>query len=197
MNSFFQKIINEFFAYLDAIVFAWPGQSGNKLRLWLVSSRIHTIGKNCFIERLSFFRGLGNMSFGSGVSIGTSNHFFADKGTIRIGNKTFFNINCNINASVGGVIDIGSNCLFGPNVVLHSSNHRYRDVSMPVIEQGHDCADIHIKDNVWLGANVIVLAGVTIGEGAIVAAGAVVTQDVPEFSIVGGVPAKFIKSRNE
>jgi acetyltransferase-like isoleucine patch superfamily enzyme len=197
MKSFLQKLIDEFFAYIDCIVFAWPGYTGNKLRLWLVSSRISKIGKNCYIERSSFFRGLSNISFGSGVSIGLNNHFFADKGSIQIGNRTFFNINCNINASIGGVINIGSNCLFGPNVVIHSSNHRYSNISIPIIEQGHDCADIQIEDNVWLGANVIVLAGVTIGEGAVVAAGAVVTKDVPKFSIVGGVPAKFIKSRNE
>jgi acetyltransferase-like isoleucine patch superfamily enzyme len=196
MKSFIQKLVNEFFAYIDCIIFAWPGYSGNKLRLWLVSLRIGKIGRNCYIERLSFFRGLANISFGSGVSVGSGNHFFSDKGKIIIGNKTFFNINCTVNASIGGMIDIGSNCLFGPNVVIHSSNHRYSDISVPTIEQGHDCADIRIADNVWLGANVIVLAGVTIGEGAVVAAGAVVTQDVPEFSIVGGVPAKFIKSRN-
>ncbi len=197
MNFFFQKISNEFSAYIDSIVFAWPGHTGNKLRLWLVSSRIKKIGQNCYIERLSFFRGLGNMSFGSRVSIGSGNHFFSDNGSVSVGNKTFFNINCIINASVGGTIEIGSNCLFGPNVVVHSSNHRYADITIPINEQGHTCADIHIEDNVWLGANVIVLAGVTIGEGAVIAAGAVVTQDVPKLAIVGGVPAKFIKSRNE
>jgi acetyltransferase-like isoleucine patch superfamily enzyme len=197
MKSFLQKLIDEFFAYLDCIVFAWPGYSGNKLRLWLVLARIGKIGRSCYIERLCFFRGLANMSFGSRVSIGSGSHFFADKGSIQIGNRAFFNINCNINASVGGRISIGSNCLFGPNVVIHSSNHRYDNILVPIVEQGHNCADIYIEDNVWLGANVIVLAGVTIGEGAIVAAGAVVTEDVPRFSIVGGVPAKFIKSRHE
>jgi acetyltransferase-like isoleucine patch superfamily enzyme len=197
MKSFLQKLIYEFFAYIDCVVFGWPGYSGNKLRLWLVTSRIGRIGQNCYIERLTFFRGLANMSFGSGVSIGSNSHFFSDTGKIIIGNRTFFNINCNINASIGGIIEIGSHCLFGPNVVIHSSNHRFNNLSLPIIEQGHDCADIRIEDNVWLGANVIVLAGVTIGEGAVVAAGAVVTQDVPKFSIVGGVPAKFIKSRNE
>jgi acetyltransferase-like isoleucine patch superfamily enzyme len=62
-------------------------------------------------------------------------------------------------------------------------------------EQGVTRSFIKIGDDVWLGAGSTVLAGVTVGRGAIIAAGAVVTKDVPSFSIVGGVPAKIIKSR--
>ena len=187
--------MTEIRAYVDAIVFSWPGYVGDRLRIAILSSRSKMIGEKCYIARLTHFRGSKNISFGSMVSVGTNCYFFADQGTISVGNRTSFNINVNINASVGGAIRIGDNCLIGPNVVIHSSNHKYVNREIPIRDQGHDCADINIEDNVWLGANVIVLAGVRIGTGSVVAAGAVVTNDVPEFSVVGGVPAKIIKNR--
>lgn len=189
------KIIAEINAYVDAVTFAWPGFIGDRLRAWVIASRSNAIGEKCYFARQTHFRGLKNISFGSQVSIGSGSYFFADQGSIHIGSKTSFNINSQVNASVGGAIHIGNNCLIGPNVVIHSSNHRYGSRDIPIREQGHDFADIYIEDNVWLGANVIVLAGVRIGQGSVVAAGAVVNKDVPEFSVMGGVPAKILKSR--
>ncbi len=192
---FFQKIIAEIFAYIDSVAFAWPGYIGNKLRVLVVSARIKKMDPKCYIEKGCQFRGLHNISFGSEVSIGCRSIFFADKGSITIGNKTFFNVNCNVNASVGGNIFIGNHCLIGTNAVIHSSNHNFDDLDTLIMKQKHTSADIHIEDNVWIGANAIILPGVRIGEGAVIAAGAVVNKDVEKNTVVGGVPARFIKNR--
>jgi acetyltransferase-like isoleucine patch superfamily enzyme len=94
-----------------------------------------------------------------------------------------------------GSITVGDYVMIGPNSCLISSNHRHKDVSKPIPLLGHDKAPLKINDGVWIGANATILGGLTIGKGAIVAAGAVVVKDVPEYTIVGGVPAKFIANR--
>ena len=76
-----------------------------------------------------------------------------------------------------------------------SEEHIYIDRNLPIKDQGKTYAPVTIKDNVWIGAKATILSGVTIGTGAIVGAGAVVTKDVPENSIVAGVPARIIKNR--
>ncbi len=92
-----------------------------------------------------------------------------------------------------GGIYIGDGALIGHNVVLATLNHAMspsrRGTMVP--------APIRIGKNVWIGSNAAILPGVTIGDGAIVAAGAVVTRDVPENAIVGGVPAKVIRHLRE
>ncbi len=88
-----------------------------------------------------------------------------------------------------GGITIGDGCLIGHNVVLATLNH-----SMDPAHRADLIPEpVHIGRRVWIGANATVLPGVTIGDGAIVAAGAVVAGDVPENTVVGGVPAKVIK----
>lgn len=95
----------------------------------------------------------------------------------------------------GGGVTIGEDVLLGPYVQVFSENHRFADVSRPIIEQGEEAAPVHIGNGAWIGAASVILAGVTIGEGAVVAAGSVVTRDVAEFAIVAGAPAKVINRR--
>jgi len=87
--------------------------------------------------------------------------------------------------------------LIGPNVVMRASNHNYERIDIPIRNQRHIPGRILIKEDVWIGANVVILPDVTIERGAIVAAGAVVTTDVNEYDIVGGVPAIRVGSRIE
>lgn len=94
-------------------------------------------------------------------------------------------------------VHIGNNVIMGPDVKIYSRNHKFDRLELPIQNQGKNFHKTHIGNDVWLGANVIVTAGCKIGNHVIVAAGAVVTKDVPDFAIVGGVPAKILKYRNE
>ncbi|WP_295538167.1 acyltransferase [uncultured Pseudacidovorax sp.] len=115
--------------------------------------------------------------------------------TLRIGSGTAINEFANIRAS-GGVIQIGEKCIIAQFVSIVASNHSVT-LGMPMIEQKWSVEKnyVQIGNDVWLGANCSVLPGVTIGDGAVVAAGAVVTKDIPPFEIWAGVPASKIKKR--
>lgn len=109
---------------------------------------------------------------------------------IEIGGGTFINTDIRFGAPTDKVI-IGSNVLIGPGVMFETVNHGLTHV--PGVGRGGWTKSIVVEDEVWVGAGSIITQGVTIGRGAVVAAGAVVTKDVEPFTIVGGVPAKFIK----
>ncbi len=93
-----------------------------------------------------------------------------------------------------GGITIGDRVYTAPNVQLLAVNHVFDDPNRPMVEQGITATGIVVEDDVWLGAGAIVTDGVTIGRGAVVAAGAVVTADVPAHTVVGGVPARVLRT---
>ena len=114
--------------------------------------------------------------------------FYTDCGkNITIGKDVFLNMGCKFQDQ-GGIF-IGDGSLIGHNVVLVTLNHAMDPADRATMIP----APIHIGKRVWIGANATVLPGVTIGDGAIVAAGAVVTKDVPENTVVGGVPARVMR----
>lgn len=114
--------------------------------------------------------------------------FYTECGkNIFIGKNVFINCCCHFQ-DWGGVY-IGDNALIGSHVVFATVNHGRN----PIERSDNVPAPIHIGKNVWIGSHATVLPGVTIGDNAIVAAGAVVSKDVPENTVVGGVPAKMIK----
>lgn len=108
-----------------------------------------------------------------------------------------FNINRGVNIYARGGVKIGDYVLIGPNVIIASSQHRYNIRGLPILFQGHEKQQVVIGNDVWIGANAVILPGVTVGDGAIIGAGAVVTVDVEPYSIVGGVPACKIGERNQ
>lgn len=94
-----------------------------------------------------------------------------------------------------GGVSIGDRTLVGYGTKILSSNHNVPKLPDRIFDSGHTKAPVMIGNDAWLGANCIILPGVTIGDGAVVAAGSVVTKDVPANVFVGGIPAKIIKER--
>lgn len=116
---------------------------------------------------------------------------------IVVGNNSHINYNCCIWCGENSHIFLGDNLLMGPNVKMFSTNHGTR-IDQPMTFQEYQEADIHIGNDCWLGANVVVLKGVTIPDGCVVAAGAVVSRSLLEpYTIYGGIPAKKISVRKE
>lgn len=113
------------------------------------------------------------------------------RGDIHLGN----NSGIEVNRRVGNGTYIGDNVMMGPEVIILTSNHSHARTDIPMLEQGLDHMPVYIGNDVWIGTRAIILPGVKIGNGVIIGAGAVVTKDVPDFAIVGGVPAKVVKMR--
>ncbi|UPS43596.1 acyltransferase [Prevotella sp. E15-22] len=98
-----------------------------------------------------------------------------------------------IHNTIIGPVTIGSHVNLAQGITVTALNHNFEDKNKRIDEQGVSTKPVVIGDDVWIGANAVILPGVTIGKHAVVAAGAVVTTDVPENTVVGGVPAKVIK----
>ena len=117
---------------------------------------------------------------------------FGTKNKITIGNECRINENVYIQSAF-----IGNYVLIAPNVAILASSHIFANKSIPIVYQGDTTIKpVIIEDNVWIGRNAIILPGVRIGKGAIVGAGAVVTKNIPQEAIVGGVPARVLKYRD-
>ena len=111
---------------------------------------------------------------------------------IELGN----NSGIGINASISGRCIIGDDVMMGPNCTIYSRNHATNDTTKPMRLQGFDEEKpVVIGDDVWIGGNVIILPGVHIGSHSIIGAGAVVTKDVPEYSLAAGNPAIVKRNR--
>ena len=114
---------------------------------------------------------------------------------IHLGKNSHINAYCCIWASPHSKITLGDNLLMGPGCKIFSSNHSITNAAIPMNRQPYVEKDIIIGNDVWLGANSTIVAGITIGDGTVVAAGSVVTKDLPSYVIAGGIPAKPIKTR--
>lgn len=118
--------------------------------------------------------------------------FYTDFGkNITFGKDVFVNSGCHFQDQGG--ITIGDGTLIGHNVVLATINHDL----LPKNNRKNHYKPIHIGNHVWIGSNSTVLPGVTVGDWAVIAAGAVVTKDVPPYTIVGGTPARIIRTLTE
>ena len=113
-------------------------------------------------------------------------------GRVCIGDRSRIGISC----VVIGPVTIGNDVMLAQNIVLSGLNHPYEDISLPISMQKVTTKEIKVEDEVWIGANAVVTAGVTVGKHAVVAAGSIVTKDVPAYSIVAGNPARVIKRYN-
>lgn len=143
---------------------------------------------------------IGTFRKGIYGNVGGGNKFcngvLIDEGT-SVGNNNYFGANVHVTAA-----NIGNYCSIAPNVTIGPGEHLVDMISTKVSvmeEAGYKIdlikSPVVIKNDVWIGANVVVLRGVTVGNGAVLAAGAIVTRDVPDFAIVGGIPARIIRYR--
>lgn len=158
-------------------------------------------GKNVLLKRNSHIYALSKNGIKIGDNFSLGEHAIIEcTGVLRsIGESLVIGDNVGINhycfIGVRGKIKIGNNVIFGPRVSVFSENHNSENLNIPIKDQGETRKTTIIEDNVWIGANSVILAGVTIGSGAIIAAGAVVSKDVKPNTVVGGVPAKLIRYR--
>ena len=114
-------------------------------------------------------------------------------GDVVIGDYTRIGLHC----TVIGPVTIGNHVNLAQGITVSALNHNFEDTRLRIDEQGVNTSEIVIDDDVWIGANAVITAGVHIGRHSVVAAGAVVTKDVPEYSVVGGVPAKVIRTSRQ
>ena len=153
------------------------------------------IQRDVYIDALS----KNGVQFGSHVSIGCFTRIECTGSFSHLGEGFSCGDYCGLgtNAFYGaaGGITIGNNVIIGNYVTMHSENHNFSDTNIPIRLQGTNHKGIVIGNNCWIGAKVTILDGVHIGDGCVVAAGAVVTKNFPDNVVIGGVPAKIIKSR--
>ncbi|WP_349239785.1 acyltransferase [Patulibacter sp. SYSU D01012] len=116
-----------------------------------------------------------------------------ERGRIRIGGGTFLNLGVMVAAE--GLVDIGEHCMAANGCLITDADHRFDDPETPVPWQGFTTkGPTVLGDNVWLGANVVVTSGVTIGRRSVVGANSVVTTDIPPWSVAAGVPARVLRT---
>lgn len=185
-------IINEIIDWIETLFSFIPGKVGTLIRTLWFRYRWKNPA-NVRVRPFSQFIKPKQIAFLGKASLGKQAFFSADCGSIEIGENFSCNLNCHINASVGGKITISKNVLVGPNVVIRTANHNFNQTDQLINQQGHNFNDIKIEENVWIGSNCVILSGVKIGAGAVIAAGAVVNKDVGNNTVVGGVPAKEIR----
>ena len=172
------------------------GRLRNQVRIILLRFRGAKIGRNVYIGRC-WFIWPHKVSIGRDSIIEHNVYFkfdgpYSRQPSITIGNKTFIGNACEFN--IADSISIGNTCLIASGCKFVDHDHgieKYTTINL----QNPTIASIIIEDDVWLGLNVIVLKGVRIRKGAVVAAGAVVTKDVGEYEIIGGIPARLIRKR--
>jgi acetyltransferase-like isoleucine patch superfamily enzyme len=133
------------------------------------------------------------MRFGRWTWIGHGTKIRCHEGEVRIGSKTVLGQECTISAYQH--VSIGEQCILADRVMLIDFDHNVAEVERPIRVQGIYKRDVRVGNNVWIGFGAQILRGVTVGDNAIVGAGAVVTKDVPANAVVGGVPARIIRTR--
>tara|TARA_B110000046_G_scaffold34755_1_gene37728 strand:+ start:10639 stop:11202 length:564 start_codon:yes stop_codon:yes gene_type:complete len=119
---------------------------------------------------------------------------------ISIGDDVYLGPGATLSAS-DSRIEIGNKVMFGPNVTIMSGDHNITQIGEYMYDVVHKLPEndqpVFIEDDVWVGTGAVILKGVTIGKGSIIAAGSLVNKDVEKYTIVAGIPAKFIKYRFE
>lgn len=159
--------------YFSILPYLW-----DKFLYFFYKSAMKHCGKGVYLRPSKCdFKGLKNLSIGDGTSIPKGSVFYCTEAPLNIGKKV----------------------VFGPRPTIITGDHRIDVIGSYIMDNvtklPENDAPVVIEDDVWCGANVTILKGVTIGRGSVIAAGAVVTCSIPPYSIAGGVPAKILKKR--
>ena len=166
---------------------------GLLFRLW---NRQLELGRGVKIDPRAFIARGGRVSLGDQSVLRAGAMLLPSQGFITIGRRSSINHYVVINGQGG--VQIGDAVMIAAFVSMFAANHVFEDPSLPMLEQGISTkGGIRIEDDVWIGTHAVILDGVTIGAGSVIGAGAVVTKDVPPFSIVTGVPGKVVGKRTQ
>jgi maltose O-acetyltransferase len=149
-----------------------PGQLGICLRSRLLTKHFGACGTNAIIDQ--------NFKIDNPKGLFIGDHF-------RCNAYGYMN--------AGGIIQIGNYVLIGPSVKIWSINHIFDRCDIPIVEQGWEKKKVVIDDNVWIGANCLILPGVHIKEGSVICGGTVLTKSFPPYSIVAGNPGRLLRTR--
>lgn len=169
--------MKELFRLVIKLFAMWPFLF-DRILSFFYKRAMMSCGKGVYLRpSKSDFKGLWNMSIGEGSSIPRGSVFYCTEAPLTIGKKV----------------------VFGPNPTIITGDHRTDVIGKYILDitekLPENDAPVVIEDDVWCGANVTILKGVTIGRGSVIAAGSVVTRSIPPYSIAGGVPARVIKKR--
>lgn len=159
--------------YLPSSYALLGGSVFNKIRIFCVKHIFRKCGKISTIDTHAYFGNGSEIEIGDGSGIGANNH-------------------------IPNNIKIGENVMFGPDIYIvgNAENHDFSRTDIPMCQQGkRQSKPTVIEDDCWIGAKVLMTSGRHIAKGSIIAAGAVLTKDYGEYSIVGGNPAKLIRTR--
>ncbi len=199
--KFFEKIKNNQTRTIKILGFSYTYDRNkfkrNKISVFAKIKNTKLLGGNKIDKNTKIFAKVKDgCIIGRGTDIGENNEIIASYPE----NKIIIGDNCCIghdNIIVGGGnITIGNGALLASYIKILASNHNYSDISQPVKFQGNTSKDIIIGDNGWIGDNVIILAGVKIGNHCIIGGGSVVTKDIPSYSVAVGNPARIVKRYN-
>lgn len=164
----------------------------------LVRGRVGSLGKGCTIHPPSVLYNPKVIAIGAGTVIRehawlNGGRAEGDKIALSIGEGCYFGRFSQVNASVGVVIE--DRVLIADRVFISDIDHEYRKPGIPIIEQGvRSKGPVRLKTGCWIGAGAVIMPGVTVGRFAVVAANAVVIKDVPDAAVVGGIPARLLKT---
>lgn len=170
---------------------SWSGYV-SIVRFWLFQWRFDKSGRKCGLEKGVRIVGACRITLGERVMLRREVLIGGD-GKLMIGSGTTINEQTIIAATTD--VQIGENCLLAPRVYVLDVDHEYATRDIPISRQGYRSSPVRIGNDVWVGTQAVILRGVTIGDGAIVAANSVVTRDVAPYTIVGGAPARLLKTR--
>lgn len=161
---------------------------------WFLNPFIHHKGKRTVIRRWTRLDILpfNRFSIGDDSTIEDFSTINNGVGDILIGERTRIGLGC----TLIGPVTVGNDVRIAQNVVMSGLNHKYEDTSLPISEQGVTTNRIVVEDECWIGANCVILPGVTIGKHAVISAGSIVRRNVPSYGVVSGNPAILMKRFN-